>query len=104
MIQYNYSHDNDGGFLLICDEGSQSPNDSAGNVGTIVRYNVSQNDGHRAIKLSGPVKNTRIYNNTIYIGKGRTSDLILHTDWTGWAYDTYISNNIFYVEGKAEFG
>jgi hypothetical protein len=73
-------------------------------VGTIVRYNVSQNDGHRAIKLSGPVKNTLIYNNTIYVGRDRTSDLILHTDWTGWASDTFIYNNIFYVEGKGQFG
>jgi hypothetical protein len=104
LIQYNYSHDNEGGFLLICNEGSQSPKDSAGNVGTIVRYNISQNDHHRAIKLSGPVKNTLIYNNTIYVGKGDSSDLILHTDWTGWASDTYIYNNIFYVEGKGQFG
>lgn len=104
IIQYNYSHDNDGGFLLICNEGSQSPKDSAGNVGTIVRYNVSWNDHHRGIKLSGPVKNTLIYNNTIYVGKGEHSDVVLHTDWTGWATDTYFYNNIFYVEGTAEFG
>jgi hypothetical protein len=104
VIQYNYSHDNEGGFLLICNEGSQSPNDSAGNVGTIVRYNISQNDHHRVIKLSGPVKNTLIYNNTIFVGKDETVDLVLHTDWTGWASDTYIYNNIFYVEGKAQFG
>ena len=104
IIQYNYSHDNEGGFLLICNEGSQSPKDSTGNVGTIVRYNVSQNDHHRSIKLSGPVKNTLIYNNTIFVGKDEDVDLILHTDWTGWASDTYIYNNIFYVEGKAQFG
>ncbi|HYM76858.1 MAG TPA: right-handed parallel beta-helix repeat-containing protein [Candidatus Dormibacteraeota bacterium] len=104
IIQYNYSHDNEGGFLLICNEGSQSPNDSAGNVGTIVRYNISQNDHHRSIKLSGPVKNTTIYNNTIYVGKDESVDLVLHTDWTGWASDTYFYNNIFYVEGKAQFG
>jgi hypothetical protein len=101
IIQYNYSHDNEGGFLLICNEGSQSPNESAGNTGTIVRYNISQNDHHRGIKLSGPVKNTLIYNNTIYVGKEENVDLILHTDWTGWAADTYFYNNIFYVEGTA---
>jgi hypothetical protein len=99
IIQYNYSHDNEGGFLLICNDGSQSPNDSAGNVGTIVRYNISQNDHHRGIKLSGTVKNTLIYNNTIYVGKDEDVDLVLHTDWTGWATDTYLYNNIFYVEG-----
>jgi len=103
IIQYNYSHDNDGGFLLICNEGSQSPQDSAGNVGTIVRYNVSQNDHHRGIKLSGPVKNTLIYNNTIYVGEDENVDVVLHTDWTGWATDTYFYNNIFYVEGTARF-
>lgn len=104
IIQYNYSHDNEGGFLLICNEGSQSPKESAGNVGTIVRYNISQNDHHRGIKLSGPVKNTLIYNNTIYVGKGENVDIVLHTDWTGWAADTYFYNNIFYVEGTAQFG
>jgi hypothetical protein len=104
IIQYNYSHDNEGGFLLICDDGTQTPENSAGNVGTIVRYNISQNDHHRAIKLSGPVRNTLIYNNTIYVGKNENVDLILHTDWTGWAADTHIYNNIFYVEGKARFG
>jgi len=104
VIQYNYSHDNEGGFLLICNEGSQSPNDSAGNVGTVVRYNISQNDHHRGIKLSGPVKNTLIYNNTIFVGKGEDSDVVLYTDWTGWASDTYFYNNIFYVEGTARFG
>ena len=103
LIQYNYSHDNEGGFLLICNEGSQSRNDSAGNVGTIVRYNISQNDRHRGIKLSGPVQNTLIYNNTIYVGKGEDVDVVLHTDWTGWASDTYFYNNIFYVEGTGRF-
>src|SRR5262249_9490657 len=31
------------------------------------------------------------------------SDVVLHTDWTGWASDTYFYNNIFYVEGAARF-
>ena len=29
--------------------------------------------------------------------------MVLHTDWTGWATDTYFYNNIFYVEGTARF-
>ena len=103
IIQYNYSHDNEGGFLLICDDGSQTPENSAGNTGTIVRYNISQNDHHRGIKFSGPVKNTSVYNNTIYVGKNEDVDVVLHTDWTGWATDSYFYNNIFYVEGTARF-
>jgi Right handed beta helix region len=103
IIQYNYSHDNQGGFLLICNEGSQKPEDSIGNVGTIVRYNISQNDHHRSIKLSGPVRDTSIYNNTIYEGSSEYVDLVLHTDWTGWDTNTYFYNNIFYVAGSGGF-
>ena len=103
IIQYNYSHGNDGGFLLICDDGSQSPAESAGNTGTIVRYNISQNDHHRGINISGPVKNTLIYNNTIYVGQGEDVDVLLHSDWNGWAANTSYFNNIIYVDGTGRF-
>jgi hypothetical protein len=103
VIQYNYSHDNDGGFLLICNEGGHDPSESAGNVGTIVRYNISQNDHARGINVSGPVKNATIYNNTIYVGKNENVSLLLQSDWKGWAAGTYLYNNIFYVEGTAQF-
>lgn len=103
IIQYNYSHDNDGGFLLICNDGSQKPEDSAGNTGTIVRYNISQNDRTRGINISGPTKNTVIYNNTIYAGPGRKVDMVVQSDWHGWASDTFFYNNIFYVDGFAQF-
>ncbi|SPE44485.1 hypothetical protein SBA7_390024 [Candidatus Sulfotelmatobacter sp. SbA7] len=49
------------------------------------------------------MKNTLIYNNTIYVAKGENVDVVLDTDWTGWAADTYFYNNIFYVEGTARF-
>ena len=103
IIQYNYSHDNDGGFLLICNEGGHSLEESAGNTGTIVRYNISQNDRTRGINLAGPVKDTLIYNNTIYVGPEHTVDLLLFSDWHGWTEGTYFYNNIFYVTGTARF-
>jgi hypothetical protein len=103
VIQYNYSHDNDGGFLLICNEGGHSPEESAGNTGTIVRYNISQNDRTRGINLAGPVKGTLIYNNTIYVGPEHTVDLLLFSDWHGWTEGTYFYNNLFYVTGTARF-
>ena len=103
IIQYNYSHDNDGGFLLICDDGSQSAKESAGNSGTIVRYNISQNDHHRGINMAGPVKNSLIYNNTFYVGRGEKVGLVLHSNWSGWADGTFFYNNIFYVDGAADF-
>ena len=103
LIQYNYSHENDGGFLLICNKGGMEADISAGNTGTVVRYNISQNDHHRGINVAGPVADTTIYNNTIYVGKTEKVDLLLHSNWRGWATGTYFYNNIFYVEGKAQF-
>jgi hypothetical protein len=103
LIQYNYSHDNDGGFLLICNEGGHDAMESVGNVGTIVRYNISQNDHHRGINVAGPVSHATIYNNTLYVGPGETVSLLLQSDWKGWADGTYLYNNIFYVAGTAEF-
>ena len=103
VIQYNYSHDNDGGFLLICDDGGQPPEASAGNVGTVVRYNISENDRTRGINIAGPVKNSLIYNNTIFVGPEHKLDLLLHSDWNGWAKGTYLYNNIFYVQGSGQF-
>jgi Right handed beta helix region len=102
VIQYNYSHDNDGGFLLICDEGGQKPEVSAGNVGTVVRYNISVNDRTRGINIAGPVKDALVYNNTIFVGKDRKVDVLLYTDWNGWSSGIQFLNNIFDAQGAAQ--
>lgn len=101
VIQYNYSHDNDGGFLLICDDGSQKPEVSAGNVGTIVRYNISVNDRTRGIHIGGPVKDATVYNNTIIVGRDRSVDLLIYSDWNGWSQGVSFFNNIFDAQGEA---
>lgn len=103
IIQYNYSHDNDGGFVLICNEGGHDPAENIGNIGTIVRYNISQNDHTRGITVTGPVTNATMYNNTIYVGENENVSLLLQADWGGWGTGTYLYNNIFYVEGTAQF-
>jgi hypothetical protein len=43
-FQYNLSHDNDGGFMLICNYGGLGLPKSIGNIGTIIRYNISVYD------------------------------------------------------------
>ena len=103
LIQYNYSHDNDGGFLLICNQGNIDAESNVGNTGTVVRYNISQNDHHRGINIAGPVRHSTIYNNTIYVGKNERVDLLVYSNWKGWAAGTYLYNNIFYVEGVGQF-
>ena len=98
IMQYNYSHDNEGGFMLICSDGSYSFND-----GSIVRYNISQNDHTRTFHLPGNCTNTYIYNNTIYIGEGVYCDPIVHSSWYGYADGTHCYNNIFYNLGTGDY-
>ena len=67
LFQYNYSHDNAGGFMLICGDGDWKLPTMLPNTGTVIRYNISQNDGARTFHLSGPIRDTRIYNNVFSI-------------------------------------
>ncbi len=100
IFQYNYSHDNDGGFMLIC-----TPSDSYCDD-TIVRYNISQNDGinsARVFHFAGSARNTMIYNNVIYVGAKQDLPLLLYTNWGSYAHNTRFVNNIFYVDGRVTY-
>jgi hypothetical protein len=105
IIQYNYSHDNEWGGLLITNNGNIS---RAFNDGTIVRYNVFQNDNHHSIRVSGTTTNTFIYNNLIYIGEEYSNiDILWHKSWGGFPDKTYYYNNIIYNKApnsNYEFG
>lgn len=91
VFQYNYSHDNEGGFMLICGQE---------NFGTVIRYNISQNDRERLFHFYDLIHDTRIYNNVFYVGRGIDIHLFLWTPGpSGWATGTRVYNNIFYVEG-----
>lgn len=91
IIEYNYSHDNNGGFLLLMP--------GANNI--TVRYNVSVNDvgttGHRKLILIGPGggSNNQIYNNVFYL-KNPVSKIF-------WGHPTGVtaSNNIFFAAPTA---
>lgn len=95
LIQYNYSYNNDGGFLLLCAPGNSYSRN------TTVRYNISVNDGvnsARVIQLGGKATNSRIHNNTFYIGSHRDVPLIASNEWDGGNADsTFFYNNIFHV-------
>jgi hypothetical protein len=99
IMQYNYSHDNDGaGFLQ-----AQGPNTN-GHQNTTIRYNISQNDARRldyaAIQIWGSVQNTHIYNNTVYLSPSSISSpkAFILSNWTienQDAHNVYVRNNIF---------
>lgn len=61
-VEYNYSHNNQGGFILLMGGFSSD---------TVVRYNLSVNDSFGGLKgiftLDSSQTNTDIYNNTIYV-------------------------------------
>jgi len=103
IFQYNYSHDNDGGFMLVCTTPVTA--DYIGTTGTIIRYNISQNDRERIFYFSGEVQDTYIYNNVIYVKKGLDIPLAMFKGWGGDNYSdsTYFYNNIFYADGKFRY-
>ncbi|MEV6161908.1 RICIN domain-containing protein [Streptomyces sp. NPDC052052] len=89
IYQYNYSHDNEGGFILLCN-GSGSTTD-----GNIVRYNISQNDGGQLFDMvCAKTTNTQIYNNTFYLAD--PVEIINNANGSAAANATF-TNNIFHV-------
>ena len=103
LFQYNYSHDNEGGFMLICTPGRRNPQDNIGNRGTVIRYNISRNDRSRIFHLSGG-DHTTVEHNAIYIGPGLDIPVLLTSDWQGWASDAVFRDNTFRAEGVARYG
>ena len=102
-VQYNYSHNNGGGFLLIC-----CPKNGI-NGGNIVRYNISQNDMEDSFRINGRIgyidkdkneKESYIYNNTIYVREGLSVRSVGLFDWDGYiGGNLKFYNNIFANEG-----
>jgi hypothetical protein len=120
-IQYNYSHDNYGGFLLICNNGGnyESPI-NIGTINTIVRYNISVNDGIRpyesdrrgyfspTMHISGPVENNIIHSNIIIVPEKSAAEIdrtIVQMDnWGGpWPFKSIFYKNYFALTNKGEF-
>jgi len=97
IIQYNYSHDNQGGFFLHM--GDPGPDFTYG----IVRYNISQNDGNefnnRVFELhehpNGKIVPIYIYNNTIY--SDSKVGVLDRAGGTGIHRGLEFRNNIFYA-------
>lgn len=117
VIQYNYSHDNYGGLVLICNAGSQTDY-SIGNIGSIVRYNISIGDGIRpketragmfspGIHIGGPTKNTLVEHNILHANvkpaKNIDRTMITSDSWDGYADSTVFRKNLFYTAEQSRF-
>ncbi|GAB3794384.1 hypothetical protein GCM10028798_00900 [Humibacter antri] len=92
-VRYNFSHDNDGGFMLTCP-------DAGGTHDFLVYGNISVNDSTRVIQhgCGGPIYNGKFFNNTIYTD--HTSANVW--DDSGVSPDVEIFNNIFVATGTGK--
>ena len=103
IFQYNYSHDNDGGFMLFCSNDATTKGEEAiATTGTIVRYNLSVNDGCgqnlAVFDITSSIYDSQVYNNTIYCGV--PTRLVCFANYDGGPDDsrnTVFKNNIFYA-------
>ena len=92
VVQNNYSHDNEGGFMLVY----------GSSVDAIVRHNISQNDGALGGHIfdfpiwTSPRGSGIFHNNTIYLPPGNTAVIADEAMETALFY-----NNIFYTESKS---
>ncbi len=121
VFQYNLSYNNLGGFLLICNSGGWPSDWSIGNKGTVIRYNVSINDGLRnyiaketpayfspVIHCTGTIVNSVIEKNLFYIRRKPEPQIdrtLLHLTTWGQNYypdSTFFRNNFIFAEEANE--
>ena len=103
VMQYNYSHDNDGPGYMAWNY-DDAPHELRGNT---IRYNISENDARKhdygAIHVGTsdkPVRDLLVYNNTVFVqpsDRGKPSGL-----WIGGKPNEglRILNNVFVTTGK----
>ena len=108
ILQYNYSHDNDGAGYLLGQYANARP---WGN--NTMRYNISQNDGKTneggIDVFKGPgttMSGANIYNNTIYVSPqpaNISESAVYFTNWFTGINNVAFYNNIFYSTGGVPF-
>lgn len=92
VVQNNYSHDNEGGFMLVYGSSADA----------IVRHNISRNDGALGGHVfdfpiwTNPRGSGIFHNNTIYLPPGNTAVIADEASETARFY-----NNIFYTESES---
>jgi len=101
VLQYNYSHDNDGPGLMVY----TYPYASFADRGSIVRFNISENDSRKGRRYAGlwvrndgrGITGVEIYNNTVVIGPWTDQAALINAS----GVDARVRNNIFIASGSA---
>ncbi|MDP9140712.1 MAG: right-handed parallel beta-helix repeat-containing protein [Pseudomonadota bacterium] len=97
VVQYNYSHDNEGGMILLMGGLFSGTN-------ATVRYNLSVNDAFVTNGVftlsSGLMSGAKIYNNTVFIAPGLTSRPTFQSGWDGDNHNAWtFRNNVIVNHG-----
>jgi len=101
VLQYNYSHDNDGPGLMVYSYSYASYADR----GAIVRFNISENDSRKGRRYAGlwvrtdgkEITGLEIYNNTVVIGPWTDQAVLINAH----SIEARLRNNIFVATGSA---
>ena len=103
VIEFNLSHDNEGGFLLICTPGRRNARENVGNSGTVARYNISRYDAARTFYVSA-AERSLVHNNAVYLAPGADVQVLVLTEWSGWAKGLEVRENLFVSQGVGRYG
>ena len=102
IVQYNYSHDNVGGFMLIiCIPSERGKCATCDN--NVVRYNISQDDGEEIVKFAGEPHHTDFYNNVFYHSGDPSAPPYTKVFRLSKSFYTHAYNNIFETWGGGDW-
>ncbi|MFF7633271.1 hypothetical protein ACFZB9_08985 [Kitasatospora sp. NPDC008050] len=92
VFQYNLSHDNQGGFFLLCPYNTPTSDFT-------IRYNISVNDATRGFQVcDGALTNGQIYGNTLYLADGLSQQIV--TENTSATLDVRFTDNAVIRHGS----
>jgi cyclophilin family peptidyl-prolyl cis-trans isomerase len=104
LIEMNWSHDNEGGLFVLC---NNPDNDENVTDTTVVRFNVSENDGERIFGFSGHVTNSAVYNNTAIVYGNHTAKVLEVRPFSHskpeWVEGATFFNNIIVLQGSGTY-
>lgn len=91
LFEYNVSHDNEGGFFLLCPYDKPTQNFT-------IRHNLSINDRARIIEIcDGELIDGLFQDNTIFIGEGLSPFIV--TESTEAKLDVLFRDNLIHKTG-----
>jgi hypothetical protein len=105
VVQYNYSHDNDGAGYLLAQFAGARPF-----YGNVLRYNLSVNDGRRnryggvhlwSTGANGGITDTTFYANRIYTAQSADGNPAAVDCSSEGIHNIRLYNNCFQTDGKA---